>query len=292
MATNQGQTIAQRPAANAPKEVSFAVTGMTCASCVRRIEKALHKVEGVSEASVNLATEKAKVVYDPNIANFGQIKAAVERAGYVVGEMPPDTERTPTDTPQEAMIAKTAAEQDIGELLLPIEGMTCASCVTRVEKALGKVPGVREASVNLATEKARVAFDPAVVNLDQLKAAVAKAGYTVGEIPTPSTAPQSDGTRGRTRAAEPVDAHERDRQQELDDLRRKWILSLVAGLGMMGLMFLPLGVDMTLLAPVLLIVATIVQFWAGGIFYERNRFESSQATRFNRTMGWYVGLLA
>ena len=60
MATNQRQTIAQWPAANAPKEVSFAVTGMTCASCVRRIEKALHKVEGVSEASVNLATEKAR----------------------------------------------------------------------------------------------------------------------------------------------------------------------------------------------------------------------------------------
>jgi P-type Cu+ transporter len=267
MATNHRQTIAPRPAANAPQEVSFAVTGMTCASCVRRIEKALHKVEGVSEASVNLATEKAKVMYDPNIVNLDQLKAAVERAGYGVSAMPPDTEPTPTDTPQEAMIAKTAAGQDVGELLLPIEGMTCASCVTRVEKALGKVPGVREASVNLATEKARVAFDPAVVNLDQLKAAVAKAGYTVGETPTPSTALQSNGTRGRTRAAEPVDAHERHYQQELDDLRRKWLVSLVAGLGMMGLMFLPLGVDMTLLAPALLIVATIVQFWAGGIFY-------------------------
>ena len=142
MATNNRQTIAQRPAANAPQEVSFAVTGITCASCVRRIEKALHKVEGAREASMIWRPRKAKVVYDPNIATFDQLKTAVARAGYGVGEMPSDTERTPTDTPQEASIAKPAAGQDVGELLLPIEGMTCASCVTRVEKALGKVPGV------------------------------------------------------------------------------------------------------------------------------------------------------
>jgi Cu+-exporting ATPase len=73
--------------------------------------------------------------------------------------------------------------------------------------------------------------------------------------------------RGQSRVADPVDAAERKHQQELDDLRRKWVTSLVAGLGMMGLMFLPLGIDMTLLAPVLFIVATSVQFWAGGIFY-------------------------
>src|SRR4051794_37239982 len=69
------------------------------------------------------------------------------------------------------------------ELSLPIEGMTCASCVRRVERALGKVPGVQEATVNLATEKAKVRFDPAIVAVEQLDAAIEKAGYKVGSIP-------------------------------------------------------------------------------------------------------------
>ncbi|MER3439211.1 MAG: heavy metal translocating P-type ATPase, partial [Chloroflexota bacterium] len=73
------------------------------------------------------------------------------------------------------------------EVTLPIEGMTCASCVRRVERALTKVPGVEEASVNLATETARVRLDPAVVSQDQLIAAVEKAGYRVGALPEPRT---------------------------------------------------------------------------------------------------------
>src|SRR5215217_5211084 len=69
-------------------EVTFPVTGMTCASCVRRIERRLGKVEGVQDASVNLATEKARVVYDPATASVGDLVAAVEKAGYGVGEIP------------------------------------------------------------------------------------------------------------------------------------------------------------------------------------------------------------
>ncbi|MGH8071846.1 MAG: heavy metal translocating P-type ATPase [Candidatus Entotheonellia bacterium] len=163
--------------------------------------------------------------------------------------------------------ASQPAANGTQEVSFAVIGMTCASCVRRIEKALGKVNGVREASVNLATGKARVAFDPAVAHVDQLKAAVEKAGYAIGTLPASSTAPQSDGIHGGSSAAAPVDAQERARQQELDDLRRKWVVSLVAGLGMMALMFLPLGIDMTVLAPVLLIVATVVQFWAGGLFY-------------------------
>jgi P-type Cu+ transporter len=126
-------------------ETSFGVTGMTCASCVRRIEKAIGKVAGVQAVNVNLATEKAKVSYDPQQTNVAALAAAVEKAGYGVRDLPP---------------APTAAASSIhpspSELSLPIEGMTCASCVVRVEKALGKVPGVQAASVNLATEQARV----------------------------------------------------------------------------------------------------------------------------------------
>src|SRR5919202_5080522 len=71
-----------------PTEVTFPVTGMTCSSCVRRIAKALGKVDGVAEASVNLATEQARVVYDPAVASPAQLKGAVEQAGYGVRELP------------------------------------------------------------------------------------------------------------------------------------------------------------------------------------------------------------
>src|SRR5262249_52769604 len=119
-----------------PTEITFPVTGMTCASCVRRVEKALARVPGVQEASVNLATEKAKVLYDPAVATAEQHKAGVEKAGYGVGTMP-------VAEPEPVAPAGPVG----GEVTLPIEGMTCASCVRRVEKALSRVPGVQEASV-------------------------------------------------------------------------------------------------------------------------------------------------
>jgi len=71
-------------------EVTFPVTGMTCASCVRRIERRLGKVDGVHDVNVNLATEKARVVFDPGLVGLPDLVSAVERAGYGVGELPPD----------------------------------------------------------------------------------------------------------------------------------------------------------------------------------------------------------
>ena len=153
-------------------------------------------------------------------------------------------------------------------LELPIEGMTCASCVRRVERALLKVEGVREASVNLATEQARVAFDPTRVTLDRLRAAVEHSGYRVGapSQPVPSDAPAVADQTGA--AARPLDdANERQQQRELDDLRRKWVTSLVVGLGMVLVLYGPFPVDLTLWAPVLLIAGSYVQFWAGSVFY-------------------------
>src|SRR5438552_8207609 len=76
----------------------------------------------------------------------------------------------------------TNTESTTREITIPVTGMTCASCVRRIEKALNKVEGVQEASVNLATEKARVVFDPALVGMDQMRAAVEKAGYTVAPV--------------------------------------------------------------------------------------------------------------
>ena len=146
---------------------------------------------------------------------------------------------------------------------LPIEGMTCASCVRRVEKALLKVEGVSEASVNLATERAHVALDPSRATLEHVRAAVEKAGYTVGPLP-------GSETSGPAAAGEPApaaDAHEERQQRALDDLRRKWLTSLILGLGMMAAGYLPLHLDMALVAPALLVAGSIVQFWAGSIFY-------------------------
>ncbi|OEC90615.1 heavy metal translocating P-type ATPase [Acinetobacter sp. YK3] len=132
-------------------KVSLQVEGMTCASCVGRVETALKKVEGVQSASVNLATERADITLAKPIDRQVLIQA-IERTGYDV----------PANTVE-----------------LSIEGMTCASCVSRVEKALNSVAGVKTANVNLATERATV---NGTASIESLIAAIDKAGYDAKEI--------------------------------------------------------------------------------------------------------------
>ncbi|MFT3670952.1 heavy metal translocating P-type ATPase [Aestuariivirga sp.] len=129
--------------------LSIPVEGMTCASCVRLVEKAVAAVPGVSRAVANLATERVDIdfIAKPEAA---PILSAIEKAGYHVANR----------------------SIDIG-----VEGMTCASCVRRVEKAVAGVPGVVSASVNLASEKATVNLLPGVVELSAIEAAIRKAGY-------------------------------------------------------------------------------------------------------------------
>jgi len=127
----------------------FGINGMTCASCVRRVEKAIAAVPGVTSANVNLATERATVGFSDKAAADAVLQA-ISKAGY-----------QPRVETKELVIA----------------GMTCASCVSRVEKALSAVPGVLDASVNLATEKATVRFTGG--DAVALEAAVRKAGYEV-----------------------------------------------------------------------------------------------------------------
>jgi copper ion binding protein len=103
--TSQGGRPQDGPPAAALAEVTFPVTGMTCASCVRRIEKALGKVEGVREASVNLATEKARVAYDPGRTTLDDLRRAVERAGYGVRDMPAPPTPPAAAAPPEAPAA-------------------------------------------------------------------------------------------------------------------------------------------------------------------------------------------
>jgi Cu+-exporting ATPase len=244
-------------AAPAQTEIQLPITGMTCASCVRRVEKALGKVDGVIEANVNLATERASVAYDPQQVTLADLKGAVEKAGYGVAAL----------SVEAPVAAPAATPLDTGEISLPIEGMTCASCVRRIEKSLAKVDGVREANVNLATEHATVSYDPAVANLDSLRAAVEKAGYAVGQMAAPAQV-STTLTAPTAQTAEPTYDRELERTREMDDLKRKWQVSLVAGVTMMALMYLPLPISMSTLAPILLIVAAVVQFWAGKVFYQ------------------------
>ncbi|MCA1647356.1 MAG: heavy metal translocating P-type ATPase [Chloroflexi bacterium] len=254
------QTDTSTPTPNT--EVTFPVTGMTCASCVRRLEKVLGRLAGVQDASVNLATERARVVYDSSIATQTQMRAAIEKAGYGVRDFP---QQMPPDTAPAPLVPVLPS----GEVTLPVEGMTCASCVRRIEKTLNRVAGVQDASVNLATEKAKVVFDPAQVTIDQMRAAVARAGYRVGELPETAPVAASSTLDGSlVQAPAPAEqAHDLDRQREIDDLKRKWTVSLIAGLAMMAVMYLPLNVPTDVLAPALLIVATAVQFWAGAPIY-------------------------
>jgi Cu+-exporting ATPase len=128
---------------------SFQVEGMTCASCVGRVEKAIRAVPGVISASVNLATERATVEFAGK-SEPSAVIAAIAKAGYA--------------TRQETID-------------MQIEGMTCASCVSRIERALAAVPGVISASVNLATEKANVIVASGATTRATLEAAVRATGY-------------------------------------------------------------------------------------------------------------------
>lgn len=138
------------PTISSATRLSLPVEGMTCASCVGRVEKALKAVPGISTASVNLATERADITLTDSGDALSAVRA-IESAGYSV-------------------------RHEITELA--IEDMTCASCVGRVEKALAQTPGVIEAGVNLATERARIIHFAGVVSVADLEAAVVKAGYT------------------------------------------------------------------------------------------------------------------
>ena len=157
--------------------------------------------------------------------------------------------------------APTAVAAPTTSCTLDIGGMTCASCVGRVERALNRVDGVTAAEVNLATEAATVRFDPIRVGPAELTAAVTRAGYTA----TPRRTPRPDADLPPV--AESA-AGERDDARELAALKRRWQITLATGLGLMVLMYVPLYLDaMDWLMPAILVVATVVQFWAGRDIY-------------------------
>ncbi|WP_397539036.1 heavy metal translocating P-type ATPase [Rummeliibacillus pycnus] len=132
------------------KETSLQITGMTCAACATRIEKGLKKMEGVEEASVNLALEKSSIKYNPEKLSELDFEKKIQDLGYGV--------------------AKDKKE-------FAITGMTCAACATRIEKGLNKLEGVSSASVNLALENATVEYNPSELSVSDIISHVEKLGY-------------------------------------------------------------------------------------------------------------------
>ncbi|WP_080403666.1 heavy metal translocating P-type ATPase [Burkholderia ubonensis] len=244
------------PAAPAAAPIELEIEGMTCASCVARVEKALAGVPGVTRASVNLATERATV--DAAGVPASRLADAVKQAGYLA---------TPVAEPDAAVAPPPAAvhaELDIG-------GMTCASCAGRVEKALANVPGVARASVNLATERATVhgaaPLDPAA-----LIAAVTAAGYRASRVAAPAGASGTPATTSapagtKPEAAKAADADTRKRREAIRERNLVIAAALLSAPLIAPMLAAPFGVDTMLNGWLQLVLASIVQFGFGARFY-------------------------
>ena len=212
--------------------ITLPIEGMTCASCVSHVEKALQGVPGVSGVSVNLGTEKASLEYSSGDAPVDQLRQAVADAGYKVAT------------------TKTT---------LNISGMTCAACVFHVENALKGVSGVVEATVNLATEKATVEYTAGTVDNEGFRQAITKAGYQVTGT--------GDGPMDAKEELERL-----SKVKEIQALRRRFLLSAAGGilllLGAFGpFPWVPPLMKLGFYPFLLWAVATPVQFWAGWSFY-------------------------
>jgi Cu+-exporting ATPase len=181
------------------QQQTMKIIGMTCAACAMRVEKVTAKLPGVSRSSVNLATERLTIDFDEQKLSLTDIQAAVADAGYEAAEDMTDREIT-----------------------IPISGMTCASCSQRIEKSVGKMAGVRESSVNLATEKATIRYNPSEVRISQIKAMIVKLGYT----PLEST------------SAHATDA---DRLRKQKDIRTLWTKFIVSAFFSIPLLYLAMG---------------------------------------------------
>lgn len=151
------------------RKESLKISGMSCAACAARIERGLSKQGGVVSAAVNLATERVMLEYDDAVVSIGRLAETIEALGY----------RVIKDQPA-----------DCSHVQLSLQGMSCAACAGRIEKRLNKLNGVTSATVNLATERATVEFNPAVIKVSDLIQAVVELGYGAekleGEVSDPA----------------------------------------------------------------------------------------------------------
>ncbi|NKF08470.1 copper-translocating P-type ATPase [Clostridium gasigenes] len=135
---------------------SLKIEGMTCASCAKAVERTAKKVQGVSEASVNFATEKLNVSFDETVVSLSDIQSAIEKAGY------------------KAVI-------EARNKTLKIEGMTCSACAKAIERVTKKLDGVIDSNVNFATEKLSISYESSKIRVSDIKKAIEKAGYKAFE---------------------------------------------------------------------------------------------------------------
>jgi Cu+-exporting ATPase len=203
------------------EKANLYITGMTCTTCAATIGKALAEMPGVKKANVNFAAERAAVEYDPSRVNLAQIKDTVYQLGY-----------------------GAATRKSI----FPVGGMTCASCVARVEQALNSVPGVVSASVNLASEKATVEYVEGTSFAD-LRRAVKDAGYELG--------PEAQTLEDVSTAA----------QRDIRKIRDRFIVAGVLG-AVVLVLSLPWVPPFSGQLYLLWALATPVQFWSGWRFYQ------------------------
>ncbi len=210
------------------QQTTIQITGMTCAACANRIEKGLNKLDGVMAANVNFALEKAAVTYDPERTSLSSMEQRIRELGY--------------DTAKET-------------LDLEIEGMTCAACANRIEKGLGKLPGVDLATVNFALETAKVEYSPAEISPDEMLKKVEQLGYKA---------------RTKQETREQGDY----RRREIERQKRKLALSVVLSLPLLWTMASHFAFTSWIYLPdflanpwVQFLFATPVQFYIGRSFY-------------------------
>ncbi|NWF93273.1 MAG: copper-translocating P-type ATPase [Syntrophaceae bacterium] len=219
------------------ERIDLPITGMSCASCAARIEKGLGSVEGVSQATVNFAAEKATVFFHPDQTDVPHLIDKVKDLGYGA---------------------------KVEKVFLPIQGMTCASCVKKVEKALGSLKGVIQVNVNLATERASVEYVPGAVGIADFKKAVQDAGYQLLEVKVGDSTLREEDIVEKERVA---------REAELSKLKLKFIAGALLLGPILILMYGAsplerwLGLSRGMNFFIQFLLATPVQFWAGWQFY-------------------------
>jgi Cu+-exporting ATPase len=212
------------------ERIDIPITGMSCASCAAKIEKGLASMEGVTKSSVNFAAEKATVVFHSEQTDLSHLIDKVKDLGYGA---------------------------TVEKVILPIQGMTCASCVNKVEKALSSLKGVVHASVNFATERASVEYIPEVVGIRDFKRAVQEAGYQVLEV----------------REEDIVEKERLAREADLSRLKWKFIIGAILLVPVLILMYGASALESWFGLPkninffIQFLLATPVQFWAGWQFY-------------------------
>ncbi len=210
------------------RQATLLITGMTCAACAARIEKGLGRMEGVARAHVNLALEQATVSYDPKYTDLGKMEEKIASLGY-------------------GMMKET--------MDFDITGMTCAACAARIEKGLGRMPGVTRVNVNLALETARVEYAAGMVTVKDMEKKVEQLGYKA--VPK----------------REAKDSAEL-RLQEIGHKRFKWMMAAILSLPLLWAMTQHFPMTSWIPVPSLflnpwfqLALATPVQFLIGGQFY-------------------------